>query len=303
MHSCEPSEDGSMHSGGPGEVPPAVRDAGFAAKPLDREALLEQHRDDVAALRAAVSEAAQQLGQGACVEPVDDHTLLAFLRATGFSVPLAQERLQATAAWRQESRIEAMMCDDAWRDAERGMRHVLLYDYLGLDQHGRPVLVERVGAWDVSAVLEASQDLERFCSLHAMAAETMARIPRPAGAVDCRGYSLIMDMAGLGLHHLRPRLARVFAAVNNIDEQHYPDSVSHIFVVNAPSIFAALYRMIKPVLNSDTSTRMHCSAGLSDELLACLGPECVPKELGGALEQMFPYHLSAPLSEHPATVA
>jgi len=161
------------------------------------------------------------------------------------------------------------------------------------------VLVERVGAWDIPAVLCASEDLDRFCLLHAMAAETLATVPRPAGALDPRGFSLIMDMAGLGLGHLRSRLATVFSAVNNIDEQHYPDSVAHIFVVNAPLLFTALFAMVRPFLCEDTHAKVYCSSGVPPELPDILGPDCLPVELGGSCAGMFPYDLSAACSVHP----
>jgi len=45
------------------------------------------------------------------------------------------------------------------------MRYVLLYDFLGLDQFGRPMLVERIGAWNLELVHSHSQDLDKFLAL------------------------------------------------------------------------------------------------------------------------------------------
>ena len=69
-------------------------------------------------------------------------------------------------------------------------------DYVGADKHGRPLLIERVGAWDIQAVLDATEDLEKFTLLHAMADETLLQMKRPTTAKDPRGFVLIVDMEG-----------------------------------------------------------------------------------------------------------
>eukprot|EP00913_Durusdinium_trenchii_P009030 g8493.t2 len=84
------------------------------------------------------------------------------------------------------------------------------FDYIGFDQHGRPVLLERVGAWRVDVVLRATEDLEEFKVLHAMANEILRQMKRPEGIQDPRGFILIIDLNGLSMAHLRPRLAFVF---------------------------------------------------------------------------------------------
>ena len=73
-------------------------------------------------------------------------------------------------------------------------------DYLGPDQHGRPILVERVGAWNVQEVLDATEDLENFSMLHAMADETLLQMDRPKSTTDPRGF-MIMCWIGTFSHH------------------------------------------------------------------------------------------------------
>ncbi|CAJ1344200.1 unnamed protein product [Effrenium voratum] len=236
---------------------------------LDRWALLEEHRAEVQALREATK-----------VE--DDQALLAFLRASGFDEAVAAERLAATGAWRAQRRLEEMLHDANWSAKERAMRHVLLYDYLGLDHYGRPVLVERMGTWAVQKVVEATEDLEEFSGVHVMADEILAQMERPEGALDPRGFSLIIDLDGLSARHIRPHLASVFGAISRIDEEHYPDTVAHIFVVNAPFIFWALFAMIRPFLNEDTLTKVHFSQEVPEDMVSHLGADCLPQELGGS---------------------
>ncbi|CAE7252065.1 unnamed protein product [Symbiodinium pilosum] len=135
--------------------------------------------------------------------------------------------------------------------------------------------------------------------LHAMADETLLQMARPKGTKDPRGFVLIVDMDGMGAWHMSPRLVKAFAAVSRIDEAHYPDTVAHIFVVNAPWIFQALFVLIRPFLNEDTLTKIHFSSEVPDELLWHLGADCLPTELGGSRAEVFPYALDALPSRHP----
>ena len=59
------------------------------------------------------------------------------------------------------------------------------------------MLLERVGAWIIGSVLEATEDLEEFQILHAMAYEILRQLERPNGIRDPRGIVLIMDLNGL----------------------------------------------------------------------------------------------------------
>eukprot|EP00931_Biecheleriopsis_adriatica_P000599 TRINITY_DN100676_c0_g1_i1.p1 TRINITY_DN100676_c0_g1~~TRINITY_DN100676_c0_g1_i1.p1 ORF type:complete len:274 (+),score=56.55 TRINITY_DN100676_c0_g1_i1:18-839(+) len=261
---------------------------------LDRHSLLEKQKAQVDALNATLK--ADGVEQA---KPFSEQELLAFLRASNFDSAVARSRLLSAHEWRQSAQISEKLHDATWSSQELAMRSVLLYDYLGLDKHGRPILLERVGAWNVSNLLLESQDLGRFKTLHAMAAETLATMKRPEDAKDPRGFVLIMDMAGLGFRHLRPKLASTFGALNEIDESFYPDSLAHVFVVNAPALFTALYAMIKPLVNADTLAKVTLSSSVPDELLEALGADCLPEELRGRRKGIFPYAEDATPSSYP----
>lgn len=224
---------------------------------------------------------------------------LAFWRACKEDIAAAAQRLRETSEWRRSSGIDRIMTDFAWLEKERAIRHVLKYDYLGPDQHGRPVMVERVGDWCIDSLLAAIAKPDEFLILHCMACETLHRMARPPGTLDCRGQVLIMDCLGLGLRHLRPGLTKAFGAITVIDASHYPDTVAHIFVVNAPRLFSAVVAMIRPFLDTDTLSKFTVSQGVPQEMIALLGPACLPVELGGSRRNIFPYSLSAPVSAHP----
>jgi hypothetical protein len=275
---------------------------------LDRASLIKRHTTKLAQIK---------------VPGATDHDKLAYFRACKGDIGLAQERMQTTMKWRTKTGISKLLKDPTWLAKEKEMRKTLWYDYLGPDQHGRPVLVERVGRWEVGKVLasirpayyntendktstEQQNEDNTFLKLHCMSCEKMLQMdrrqkdpPNENPIKDDRGQVVIMDLAGLGPWHLDPRLAIAFGSVAQIDTLHYPDTLAHVWVVNAPYLFHGLSKLVQPFLHPDTFGKFHVSSYVPDELIDCIGKDWLPEELGGSRKGIFPYNEAAPMSDHP----
>jgi len=257
------------------EVPPAL-------EPLDRKALLAQHRASIEDLRR---EAESKLS---------DQDLLAHWRAATLNGQSPALRVRETDAWRRSSGIETKLSNKAWQKAERELRQVLKCDHLGLDKYGRPILVQRVGAWDVGAVEAVAEDIDRFTMLNAMVCEKLLRTSRPPSSKDPRGVVVIMDMEGLGLSHLSTKMLYAFSSVSKVIRTFYPDMLAYIFVVRAPWVFTAVKAALRPLLTAKTLSNLQITADVPQELQS-LG-EALPIELGGTRKRVFPFDESAPPS-------
>jgi len=268
------------------EVSAEAAEHAAALAPLDRVKLLSERAAVVAELRAATQSS------------FSDQELLAHLRAAELHGQSPATRIMETTAWRRSSGIDKLVSSRDWRTAERELRQVLKCDYLGVDLQGRPVLVQRVGAWDLEAVEAAAEDTERFVLLNAMVCEFLIRMPRPAKAKDPRGIVVIMDMEGLGLRHLSSKLLHSFGSVCRVIRAFYPDMLSHIFVVNAPWVFTALKAAIRPLFTADTLSKVFVTAGVPPEITG-LGEACLPEQLRGLRQSVFPYDEGAPPSRAP----
>ena len=243
-----------------------------------------------------------------------------------------------------------------------------------------------------------------------MACEILGAMSRPPGALDKRGFVLIMDLVGLSFRHIRHgaallqpfrqceaccharsprcvlysivwrrcstsllrcmqsqspevvvasvrppgaqgspavRAARpnpswgaalwfVPGTINAIDAEFYPDTVAHIFIVNAPRAATArplllpcplscpvrshgrrheqwvglvpvgfcptqaLFAMVNPFIDSDTLSKVSVSSGIPADLVPCLGADCLPTELGGTRTKVFPYDPTQPPNPCPS---
>jgi len=244
--------------------------------PLDRRVLLAARRKEVVQLRSATG------------SRLTDHELLAHLRAAELQGQDPVNRVLATMKWRRQSGVGQKAADHSWQEAEYEFRRVLKYDFLGRDLFGRPMLVERVGAWDVQQIQAAAADLDRFVLLNALVCERLVNMPRPDSAKDPRGIVVVLDMDGLGPGHLSSQLLRAFAAVARVIRAFYPDMLADVFVVRAPWLFSALHTAIQPLLSGRTLSGIHLSASVPSSL-GELGKTCLPKELDGIRTHVFPY--------------
>lgn len=244
--------------------------------PLDRKALLVEHRSTLRKLR---QEAASKLS---------DHELLAHFRAATLNGQNPAQRVKETDAWRRAHKIDAKMCDRTWLEKERQLRRVLKCDHLGADSYGRPILVQRVGAWDIAAVEKAAENIDQFVFLNAMVCERLLRVSRPGYARDPRGIVVIMDMEGLRISHLSTQMLFAFSSVAKTLRAFYPDMLAQIFVVNAPWVFSALKTAINPLFTAKTLSDLHISSYIPAELGS--QKNHLPIELGGTRQHIFPYN-------------
>ena len=129
--------------------------------------------------------------------------------------------LLRSARWRDEEAVDAMLEDRALVSFERSLREAMLYDVWN-DSSGRPLLVERVGAWDLARLTRlVDESPEEVIRAHVLVNERIrvqldadadadGRASAAGGPTDRRAV-LVFDLQGLGMAHLaRPSLLRLF---------------------------------------------------------------------------------------------
>merc|ERR1711939_33685 len=78
----------------------------------------------------------------------------------------------------------------------------------------------------------------------------------------------IYDAGGLSFSQLHAGGLRLLARVLGLGAAHYPENLGKAFIINAPSVFAMGWRIIKPVLNKNTQAKISINAGgCREELL------------------------------------
>ena len=253
---------------------------------------------DVAKQLAELRRAAEEELAQAPLPRRSDEFLLRFLNARAGDTLAAAEMLNSCLVWRRQRQVDSMLADVECLALEASLRPLLLYSGPGhvaagnvvlstgaddgavdtvasyhhqqqqqpRDKHGRPMLLELVGRWDIPALeayIAADGGLEKLITGHIVACEQLLSSAEAAGPTTTRSSTccttvrqcvMVMDLQGLSMAHLSRSLLRCFQELNQIDAAMYPELIGNIYVLNVSWIFTSLWALIRPWVPSRSDT-------------------------------------------------
>lgn len=287
----------------------------------------------IAELRALL----QERNQAATPPPgeSEEAMLTRFLQARKLSATKAADFLAEDQAWRAEERVdelrerpaaEILGCDPALFQAV--LPHTL--PAVGVDRHGRPLVIKHFGAQCVLRSMKQHTDLEHLCRYSWWLNEQYHSQLMKLGAtkwtvvVDAKGwYPSLFDKTACEPLTLEPKGAGRFAApaasrcavqqrprrqlhdclrwadgflksAASIDQNHYPERLAHVVIVNAPRLLAACYRVIQRWLDEETRQKIVIisegdPAAARARLDALIEPSQLPAQYGGTAPALAPW--------------
>lgn len=159
--------------------------------------------------------------------------------------------------------------------------------YHKTDREGRPLYIEQLGKLDITALYKITtqerqlkhlvDEYEKFLSV---------RLPACSAATGTlvETSCTILDLYNAGISTFYKVKDYVMAA-SNIGQNHYPETMGHMFIINAPYLFATVWSLIKPWLDPATQEKIHIlGKGYKDELVKYIPAENLPKNLGGTCQ-------------------
>jgi len=193
--------------------------------------------EKVGQLRKRVQQAGLVPADASDVEFLSDVTYLRYLRARGLDLNRAFAMLSHSLEWRQREKPREFVCHVCRANPRsHTMRCV------GRDLAGRPVFYSHfAGAQNLSPEDNAKHLVWMLenCFTHDMA--------------EAQSFVWIVDFIGFGLGEMNPamgsRALKVFA-------EHYPERLGQAILLDAPTIFYGLWRMISPLLDVTTRSKM-----------------------------------------------
>jgi len=205
--------------------------------------------------------------------------------------------LVATMKWRQDHKV-----DEIRANIQKGLKIedypgyaaiIRCYPHIvncGLDKTGNPVGINRAGSSQPELmVMVPMPDFETYF-IHTLEQNSIhcQELTKTSGKV-IRTVK-IFDLAGLSIRHVNRAFLKYFRAGNLIAEAHYPETLGHTFVVNAPWAFKMVWAIIKPWLAPHTLAKVEVLAGEPNNiLLASIDGKYLPTDLGGtAAEGIVP---------------
>lgn len=154
-------------------------------------------------------------------------------------------------------------------------------------QDGRPVYIEQYGNIDLNAmykITSADRMLQNLVVEYEKVADP--RLPacsRKAGKL-LETCCTIMDMKGVGVTRI-PSVYGYVKQASAISQDHYPERLGKLYIINAPWGFSSVFSVVKGFLDPVTVSKIHVlGAGYQKELLAQVPKENLPKVFGGTCE-------------------
>lgn len=226
----------------------------------------------------------------------DDYYLIRFLRARKGDVPAAIEMLRAHFKWRQENKIDELYYNHMFNPTpfpeEAQLAWVYPTGYWGMDNDGRVIYFERIGAADYKGVFRICNK-ERYLEHFAYQYEKLIWLRFPACRPqdpkgDYRDQTLtFIDLHGLSWDHLSSTTRSLFRQISELASNHYPEIMGRTLVINAPKIFNLMWAGLKGFVNVETRGKITVlSAGkkTSDIIDKYVPHETLPDFLGGRIK-------------------
>ncbi|BBN04121.1 hypothetical protein MPTK1_3g02130 [Marchantia polymorpha subsp. ruderalis] len=205
--------------------------------------------------------------RGGDVESADDRELLRFLRSRSMDMDKAAAAFVSHQKWRSEYVPKGRFTEadlPTELDAKKSY-------WIEQDKKGRPVLLT-LGRNHVYN----KQDPGEFTRFLVYALDKAIAGAPP----NTHNFLTVVDLKGIGVKNLDSKsLLVAFEVLQN----HYPDRIDKIFMVNAPLIFNGLWKVVSKLIDEGTKKKIIFlnNKNLTETLLKEIDAEFLPKDYGG----------------------
>ncbi|KAI6218681.1 CRAL/TRIO domain protein [Aphelenchoides fujianensis] len=139
---------------------------------------------------------------------------------------------------------------------------------MGYDKEGNCIVVQSVGKIQPKLLVHCGRvsDVFRLSVLEAaMTLKLIKKQERQRGKQ--LGIVLILDLEGLCMDHIVPSTIKVYMNLLRLLQDMFPDIAQKIYVVNAPSLFASAFNMVKPAIAEKSRQKVQVLSHSYDEVL------------------------------------
>ncbi|KAI8374128.1 CRAL-TRIO domain-containing protein [Radiomyces spectabilis] len=246
------------------------------------------------------------------IPQLTDEYFLQFLVANAWDVHGAQRQLQETLAWRKENDIDSIPVATNSNKlplllSVRGYKYVQDGDlgvHPGLstttlkigsliggdcfhkfDKEGHPILIDRTG-YHNSKALGNELTSEQITNYQVACQEFVGRVIMKESSERLQRIihreTVIFDCSNMGIRQFHMNALYHLKAVADIVQHYYPETLHRLFIINAPSAFVMMWKVIRPWLNPGTLDKVQIlGKDFKNVLLEHIDAENLPDFLGG----------------------
>ncbi|KAL2253368.1 phosphatidylinositol/phosphatidylcholine transfer protein SFH2 [Sesamum indicum] len=202
-------------------------------------------------------------------------TLTRFLKAREGNVTKAHKMLVDCLNWRVQNDIDDMLAKPIIpEELYRAIRDSQLIGLSGYSYEGLPVFAVGVG---LSTFDKAS--VHYYVQSHIQINEYRDRVILPAATKKYGKHVSkcikVLDMTGLKFSALNQ--IKLMTIISSIDDLNYPEKTQTYYIVNAPYVFSACWKVVKPLLQERTRRKIDVLSGCGqDDLLKIMDYSSLP---------------------------
>ncbi|KAG2432808.1 hypothetical protein HXX76_008542 [Chlamydomonas incerta] len=188
----------------------------------------------------------------------DFFTLRRFLRARAYHTARAVDMWRAHLEWRRANDVDHVLQDFSFPERSEFLRHAP-QGYYHTDRLGRPVYVQLLGAAELGALKRIATEDRMFRFMvheHEYVCKVMLPLCSRLAGRHVGTIFNIVDVKGLRLSQLTPETLRFFQRVTKMDQDHYPEMLAHVAVINAPPVFRLVWGAVRRFLEPRTQSKI-----------------------------------------------
>lgn len=228
-----------------------------------------------------------------------DLYLLRWLMARSWDVDKATSMFIASMKWREENKVDSILEDFPKSPFAR----LICENYPSTHtdpkckelrtKDGHHLVLERMGQINPeSTSLYPIQDLINF-HIYAMelGAKRRDEYCKEFGNTHASSTTGVEDLEGLGMAHMNTALLAVLKEFTKIDSDNYPESLRKVFIVNVPSVFNLIWKMVQYFWDENQKSKFQflpAGTDLAPVLLQFIHEEDLPKAYGGKYDYDLP---------------
>lgn len=165
----------------------------------------------------------------------------------------AAKKLSNTLKWRKENNIETFIQDFEKNPFFEALNKYWPSSYLGDDSLDQVLFFERMGHVDVKSMLSAIP-VDTLVKYHIYMNEKHELKRRELEIKFDKDIPLVLliDTSGASMRLAHLPAVNLMKRLSFIDEEYYPGLVSKQYLINAPSVFSTLWKMLKPFISKST---------------------------------------------------
>jgi len=217
------------------------------------------------------------------VFPLDDGTLLRFLRHGRGNIDKAEKAFRKMDDWRKNT----LLADAFDFPEDKLVRRAYKKGYFNTDREGRPLYIEMIGNVDIDALEEATT-LPRLIHAHAHDTDHLASVIIPWCQrnlnASITGITAVMDLRGISWKQFtHPFIQGYIKNSISIDYNYYPSTLARMFILIPSGVPETVWKLAQPWIPKTVKAKIQVLS--VDEFQAKLReeipPENLPRSLGG----------------------